>query len=377
MPWFMRQCFLDSDVSRTCFPATAYIPPACEASGSKRCPTNTTLPTATPAWIRWTCIEGFNTPVRLALDGQDQVPACMTTDGKAWLVSIRLLVAIPSNAPSCLSIFTQTFEECQVLANTPRPNTVALTCGQKFAEIYGASGYSYNPLTWCTAAYFALDSTAIIAHWPFPPNPTLNYTCLPRIHTPVTIIPETGETACMLAPRTQGNPVGCLWFNSRKACLAAVKTPPADVDVTNPFSCGNWHKKVYGVDGYNDTDPRNWCSAGRKALRPNETNYEGEMTLFPTPTKTILTSVSIPTETLTGGMPGPGGVSYFCIPTVHTPLRISPNGKDVACMSLDGYLCYWLQTTDECQIAAGKGDASTSNLSCVGLSVFPFARTPH
>lgn len=101
-----------------CFASTAYIPPACAASGSVRCPANTTLPTATPAWVRWTCIDGYNTPVRLASDGEDQVPACMTTDGK-----------------TC--IFTETFEQCQVLAAIPKPNALPLTCGQKFAEVSG------------------------------------------------------------------------------------------------------------------------------------------------------------------------------------------------------------------------------------------------
>ena len=83
-PWFMRQCFLDTNINETCFAATAYIPAACEAAGSQRCPADTILPIPTPAWIKWTCIPGYNTPVRLAVSGSDQVPGCMTTDGKSW-----------------------------------------------------------------------------------------------------------------------------------------------------------------------------------------------------------------------------------------------------------------------------------------------------
>ena len=234
-----------------------------------------------------------------------------------------------------------------------------------FAEVYGASGYSYNPETWCTAAYYALKSPAVISHWPFEPVPPLKYTCLPGINTPLTIISETGETACMIGPRTGSTPVGCLWFGSAETCAAAAASPPTNVDVNNPFSCGNWYRNVYGWDGYDDKDPNNWCSVGRKNLRVNTTDYDGNRTISLFPTPTLTSHTSFPTETLTGTAPIPNS-PYFCIPSVHTPMRVSPNGKDVACMSLDGYLCYWLETTDQCQVAAGKGDASTSFLSCVG-----------
>lgn len=198
--------------------------------------------------------------------------------------------------------------------------------------------------------------------------PPLSYTCVPGINTPLTIIPETGETACMLARRDDTSQPGCLWFENAAACQAAALSPPPNVDVNNAFSCGNWYKRIYGWDGYDDADPNNWCSAGRRYLYVNDTNLNGNFTLFPTATATTLTSIPIPTETLTGTAPLPGGNSpFYCISGVNTPIRVAPNGQDVACMSLDGYLCYWLTNTEECQAAAGKGDESTSYLSCVGV----------
>jgi hypothetical protein len=363
----MRQCFFNTE--NTCFEKTAYIPPACEASGSKRCPADTTFPTPIPAWIKWTCIPGYNTPVRLALDGEDQVPACMTEDGKSWLVEVcPVQLGFFTHHTlflSLFSIYTASFSECQILAAIPKPDALALTCGQKFAEAYGASGYSYNPETWCTAAYYALQSPAVIHHWPFAPIPPLAYTCVPGIFTPLTIIPETGETACMIAPRTENTPPSCLWATSRASCQALVASPPPNIDINNAFSCGNWYRQIYGWSGYNESDPTNWCSAGRKHLYVNTTDLNGTLTLFPTATTTTMTSMSIATETLTGTIPLPT-TPYYCLPGVFTPIRVAPNNVDVACMSMDGYLCYWLTSTEECQAAAGKGDMSTSFLSCVG-----------
>ncbi|KAI9032186.1 hypothetical protein DFJ74DRAFT_653545 [Hyaloraphidium curvatum] len=343
LPSFMRQCFLVPGVDSMCFQQGARIPPACAATGAERCPSNTTLPTAPPALIEWKCIDGYNTPVRLVSDGADLVPACMTMDGK-----------------SC--VFTATPAECDVLAATPLPNAIALTCGQMFADVYGASGYSYSPRTWCTAAFYSLASPAVIRPWPFSPH-SQNYTCLPGIHTPLTIIHETGETGCMLAPRTPDYPPGCLWMGSQEGCEAVAKAPPAGVDVNDPFSCGNWYREVYGWDGYNASDPHNWCSLGRSYLYVNQTDMHGNVTLFPTATTTTITSISIPTVSLTGTGSLPQS-PYFCVQSVNTPIRVSPNGVDVACMSMDGYLCYWLPNSDSCQLAAGKGDSSTSYLSC-------------
>lgn len=79
------------------------------------------------------------------------------------------------------------------------------------------------------------------------------WACVGDITVPIRRL-ANGDIQCM-----SENGRDCYWSVNNEGCKASLLAPPSTT-----FTCGDQHKSVWGVTGYDD--PTHWCAKGKTLL---------------------------------------------------------------------------------------------------------------
>ncbi|KAF0714438.1 hypothetical protein As57867_003854, partial [Aphanomyces stellatus] len=223
----------------------------------------TSTPTTTPI-SKWSCVNGFSFPMKIASDGNIE---CWSNNGRECYVSAN-----------CAAVAS---------SNTKPPTT--LVCGCKLLALLGYTGYN-DPNHWCNAGKTALGAS--------PPNEVCTSVPTTTIATPIpstTPIPQWTCIKGLASPMkiaSDGN-IEC-WSNDGKNCAWNVNCDAlvaSNTEPKAPLVCGCKHLAVWGSTGYNNAT--HWCNMAKAALGASPTNEA--CTVAPTPAKVLNMAAAAPT----------------------------------------------------------------------------------